>query len=113
MKVANFSLDDNIPGKEDISKVVMWLRLNFTVVPSGMRAEHLRLWLRAAKREEHPNPEKWEKVFVIIHADFRGEVLAVLCTWKTVVMIPKGGLRNFREIGLVWVLWKAISGIIN
>ena len=101
MKVATLPLDDNIPGKEDISKAVMWLWLNYTGVPSGMRAEHLRLWICAAKREEHPDPEKLEKVFVIIHADFRGEVLAVLCTWQTVVMIPKGGCPNFREIGLV------------
>ena len=28
-------------------------------------------------------------------------------------MIPKGGGNNFRGIGLVEVLWKAISGIIN
>ena len=29
------------------------------------------------------------------------------------VMIPKGGGTNFQVIGLVGVLWKAISGIIN
>ena len=29
------------------------------------------------------------------------------------VIIPKGGDTDFREIGLVEVLWKAISGIIN
>ena len=31
-----------------------------------MTAKHLRLWLRAAKWEEHPNPGNWEKVFAII-----------------------------------------------
>ena len=30
-----------------------------------------------------------------------------------VVMAPKGGGTNFRGIGLVDFLWKAISGIIN
>ena len=30
-----------------------------------------------------------------------------------VVMIPKGGGTNFGDIGLVEVLWKAISAIIN
>ena len=30
-----------------------------------------------------------------------------------VVMIPKGGSTNFIGIGLVEVLWKEISGIIN
>ena len=35
------------------------------------------------------------------------------CAWQTVVMIPKGGGTNFRGVGLVKVLWKAIYGIIN
>ena len=30
-----------------------------------------------------------------------------------VVMIPNGGGTDFREIGLVEVLWKETSGIIN
>ena len=36
-----------------------------------------------------------------------------MCAWKTVVMISKGGGNNFRGVGMVEVLWKAISGIIN
>ena len=35
------------------------------------------------------------------------------CAYHTVVMIPKGGGNDFRGIGLVEVLWKTISGIIN
>ena len=78
-----------------------------------MRAKHLRLWLRAAKREEHPDPGNWEKVIAIIQVDLRGGELTALCARKTVTMIPKGGGTKFREIGLVEILWKAISGIIN
>ena len=36
-----------------------------------------------------------------------------MCACNTVLMIPKGGGNEFRGIGLVEVLWKAISGIIN
>ena len=36
-----------------------------------------------------------------------------MCSWQTLVVIPKGGGTDFRGIGLVEVLWKAISGIIN
>ena len=36
-----------------------------------------------------------------------------MCACQTVVMTPKGGGTDFRGIGLVEVLWKAISGIIN
>ena len=35
------------------------------------------------------------------------------CDWQMVMMIPKGLGTDFRVIGLVEVLWKAISGIIN
>ena len=78
-----------------------------------MRSKNLRLWLRAAKRGEHPDQGNWEKVITIIQADFRGGKLASPCAWKTLVMIPNGGGTNFRWIGLVEVLWKAISVIIN
>ena len=60
-----------------------------------------------------PWPGIWEKIFAIIQATFRGWEIAAPCTWKTVVMIPKRGGTNFRGIGLIEVLWKAISGIIN
>ena len=44
---------------------------------------------------------------------FSGGEIAELCTWQTVVIIPKGGGTDFIGIGLVELLWKAISGIIN
>ena len=78
-----------------------------------MRDKHLRLWLCAEKQEEHPNLGNWENVIAIIHAALRGGELAAPCAWQTVVMITKGGGNDFRGIGLVEVLWKAISGIIN
>ena len=78
-----------------------------------MRDEHLRIWLRAETGEEHPDPGKWEKVIAIIQADFRGGELAAPCSWNAVVVMPKGVGTDFRGIGLVEVLWKAIPGIIN
>ena len=78
-----------------------------------MRAKHLRMWLRAATREEYPNQGTWEKVVAIIHAAFREGELAAPCTWQMVVIIPQGRGTNFRGIGLVDLLWKIISGIIN
>ena len=78
-----------------------------------MRAEHLRMLLQTEMREEHPDPGNWEKVVDIMQAAFRGRELAALCAYQTVVTIPKGGVTDFRGIGLVEVLSKAISGIIN
>ena len=113
IKAAPFLVDNNILGEEEITEAAIRLRMHRTGDPSGMRDEHLRLWLCAVKREEHPDPWNWEKVIAIIHAAFRGLELVASCTWKTVVMIPKGVGTNSRSIGLVEVLCKAISGIIN
>ena len=93
--------------------MVLRLRLHCPVGPSGMRAEHLKMRFRAATRTEDPDPGNWENVVSVIQAYFRGVELTVLCEWYTVVVIPKGKGTNFRGIGLVEVLWKSISGIIN
>ena len=71
IKVAPFPVGDIILGGEDIAKAVLRLRLHRTVGPSGMRSKNLRLWLCVAKREEHPDPGKWEKVVTIIQAACR------------------------------------------
>ena len=78
-----------------------------------MRSKHFRMWNCATKWEKNPDPGNWEKVIAIIQTTFRGGEIAALCAFQMVVMIPKGGDTNFRVIGLVEVLWKAISAIIN
>ena len=65
-------MDYNILGEEDIVKAVLWLQLHRAGGLSGMRAKHLRMWYRAVKREEDPDPGNWEKVFAITQAAFRG-----------------------------------------
>ena len=50
IEVAPFPVDENIPGEEDISEAVLRLQLHHKGGPSGMRDEHLRMWICAAKR---------------------------------------------------------------
>ena len=106
-------MDNNILGVEFIYESLIRLRLHRAGGPSGMRAKHLRMWLLAATREEDLNLWKWEKVVSITQAAFRKVSLATSFIWKMVVMIPKGVGIDFKGIGLVGFLWKAISGIIN
>ena len=72
INVVPFPVDDTIPGEGDIAKVVMRICLHRDGGPSEMKAEHLKIWHRAAKREENPNLGIWEKVIAIIQAAFRG-----------------------------------------
>ena len=81
IKVSPFPVDDNILELEDISESVIHIRLHRAGGPSGMRAEHLRLWFCAAKQEEHPDPGNWEKVAAIIQSSSRGVKLTVTCAW--------------------------------
>ena len=74
-------MGDTIPGEEDIAKVVTWIRLHHAGGTSGMKAKHLRMWHRAAKREENPDPGNWENVVVIIQEAFRGGEIVAPCVW--------------------------------
>ena len=55
----------------------------------------------------------WRKVVALIQEAFHNWDLEEYGTWQTVVLIPKGDRRDFRGIGLVKVLWKTTTGIIN
>ena len=58
-------------------------------------------------------PRKLGEGFIHHSGGLQGGKIAASCVWQTVVMIPKGGGTDFRVIGLVEVLWKAISSILN
>ena len=67
-----FPVYDNILGGKDIVKAVLRLQLHCAGGLSGMRYEHLRMWIRTAMREEDPDPGNWDKVVSIIQAAFSG-----------------------------------------
>ena len=66
IKVVPFPVYDNIPGEEDIAEAVTQIWLHRAGIPLGMKAKHLRMWLRAAKREEKSTPGSWDKFIAII-----------------------------------------------
>ena len=61
--------------------MVMRIRLHCAGGPSGIREEYLRMWHRAAKQEEDPDPGNWEKVVALIQVAFMGGGLTSLCAW--------------------------------
>ena len=63
-------------------------------------------------RREGRNPTKWEKVVELVHIALHYGVLAEEASWQAVVLIPKGG-GDYRGIGLVEVMWKAMAVILN
>ena len=77
-----------------------------------MWADHLQSCLAAATCEERTDMSNWERVVEILQLAFRDSKLHMECMWQKVVLIPKGN-GEFVLIGLVKVLWKALSGVIN
>ena len=121
-------VDDLVPTKEDIQEAVHNLHRNRSRGPSGMRAEHLKGWLAASKREKRDAAEKgegktdgeeggpaephWENLMELIQTAFWEGELAKEATWQAVVLIPKGK-QDYQGNGLVDVIWKVVAAILN
>ena len=103
-----FPVEYLVPDEEEISGVVYNLHLNRSCGPSGKRVENIQAWLRAATREEFPNPSQWEMFVGLIQATFSEVRLSKECDWKTVPLIPNGN-SDFRSIGLFKVLCKTVT----
>ena len=54
-------MDDSVPTEDDIEEAVKNLRRNRSGGASGMRADHLKGWLVASKREKRDVGEKGEE----------------------------------------------------
>ena len=48
-----------------------------------------------------------------MQSEIRDGMLSEESTWQIVVLIPKGARKYFRGIGLVKVLWKAVTSLLN
>ena len=93
--------------------MVSRLFLNRSGALSGMREENLRKWLWEATQEEAPYATHWHNLLVTLQAALRDRTLAGERMWQKMVLIPKGDGGDFRGIGLVEVLCKTATGLLN
>ena len=77
-----------------------------------MRVGYQQSWLMAATWEERPATANWEWLVEIIQMAFGDSRLLAEFSWNMVVLIPKG-VGFFKWVGIVDVLWKELSGVIN
>ena len=68
--------------------------------------------MEAATREDAPGPKNWLYVADLVQTEFMECQLVEYKTWQTVVLFPKG-TDNFRGIGVVEVIWKMVTVILN
>ena len=101
-------VDNYVPEEDKVTWTVCRFRKNRDGGLYGMRAEHLQYWLGVTTREESFNPYLWDKIFGLIQSNFRKGHITEDFAWQTVLLIPQGN-RDFREIGLMEVLWKTVT----
>ena len=102
------SIKEATPEVGEISAEVRKFRPGRAGGPLGMKAEHLKVWLRAATREKEPDTKTWDKVVSVIHAEFWEGYIPEALMWTTMVLIPNGK-GEYRGIGLVETIWKVCT----
>ncbi len=115
-----FAIDDNPPSEEELRIAVSQLSHGRCGGASGIRAEHIKAWLRGAKKEEDPEyganhigaGKSWRE-FVEISTSVwaTGNIPQQLC-WVVTVLIPKGG-GEYRGIGLLELIWKVMERVMD
>ena len=76
MALTPFLVEESIPNEEEVVWAINCLRRNRARDPYGIRAEHLRSWMRVYMREESTDPDNWEKVAGLINDAFHEVHLA-------------------------------------
>ena len=107
-----FLVDDAIPEDEEIAWKERRLCLNCSGGPLEMREEHLCQWLIVATWDDSPDDNNLQKVVNIVQAAFHDGTLDRECMWRTFFLIPKVNIE-FRGIGRIYVLWKALASLLN
>ena len=87
--VEKHTIDDSVPTEDEIEAAVKKLRRNRAGGPSGIRSEHIKGWLAAARRggkatkkgeektaSEAEGEEMWDKVVELTQTAFREGKLA-------------------------------------
>jgi hypothetical protein len=76
---------------------------------TGIRAEDLKRWY--TNREGQPEP--WEKLVSIIQTTFHTGEIPFVIPHCILALIPKSDSSQMRGIGLMEIIWKTITKIMN
>jgi hypothetical protein len=101
-------IDNDVPTDSEIRIVAGGLTNGRAGGASGMRAEHVKAWLRGALEEEDPESQgnfvghgdNWKLFVELVQAVWTHDIIPRQMLWSIVVLIPKGG-GDYRGIGLL------------
>ena len=81
VEVTPFPIEESILEEAEVVEAVNHLLFNCLVEPLGVRAENLHQWLQEATQEKDLDATNWEKVVVLVQAEFREGYLAEYYAW--------------------------------
>ncbi len=109
-------IPDGPPMDSEIREAVVKLQNGHAAGATGMKAKHLKGWLRDVKREEAVDGEEgagscWRLFGSLIQAVWECSTVSTQMSWMVIVLLPKGG-GDYRGIGLLDPMWKVVEKIM-
>jgi hypothetical protein len=113
--VDRIEINDDAPLDGEIRIAASELSNGRAAGASGMRAEHVKEWLRGIRRQEEDlerlggspgDGDHWRLFVQLVQAAWNHGEIPRQLLWIIVVLIPKGG-GDYRGIGLLEPIWKA------
>jgi hypothetical protein len=113
--ITQCTINDELPDETEIADAVRKLKNGKAPGHSGIRAEHLKQLLNQAKRENATEEDRlgWEQTCNTIRQLFETGYIPQEISWSILVLIPKASGGTPRGIGLLEMIWKVCSSIIN
>ncbi len=116
INVERIKINEEVPSDGKIWLADGKLSNRRAVGASGMRAKHVKEWLRGIKREEDPahqggvpgDGDNWRLFLRLIKAAWTNGIVPCQLLWIIVILILKG-VGNYRVIGLLELIWKVIE----
>jgi hypothetical protein len=115
-----FDIDDNQPSQAELRAAVSQMSHGRCGGASGIRTEHIKAWLRGAKRAEDPETgihhvgegKTWDEFVELCSSVWATGIVPQQMCWVITVLIPKGG-GEYRGIGLLEPIWKVLERVMD
>jgi hypothetical protein len=104
---------DGPPSNKELWSVVRGLRNGCAAGASGLRAEHIKVWLRNVTRKEEEDGDiglgdKWRLFVKLMKAIWERGCVPEQMRWEIIVLLPKGN-NDYCGIGLLDPFWKVME----
>ena len=115
-----FGIDNDPPSKGDLRTAVSQLSHGRCGGALGIHAEHIKAWLRGAKKAEDPENginhvgagKTWDEFVKLCSSIWATGTIPQQMCWVVTVLIPKGG-DEYWGIGLLEPIWKVLERVMD